>query len=62
MVKRKEDVPGYAIGGLSGGEEKGTSCQLDPAAYANPIVFSPWLRYILEDVCTLQLESVLYDH
>jgi queuine tRNA-ribosyltransferase len=23
MVKRKEDVPGYAIGGLSGGEEKG---------------------------------------
>jgi queuine tRNA-ribosyltransferase catalytic subunit len=23
MVKRKDDVPGYAIGGLSGGEEKG---------------------------------------
>lgn len=27
MVKRKEDVPGYAIGGLSGGEEKRMSCQ-----------------------------------
>lgn len=23
MLKRKEDIPGYAIGGLSGGEEKG---------------------------------------
>ncbi|KAG8816110.1 hypothetical protein FRC17_000461 [Serendipita sp. 399] len=23
MVKRKDDIPGYAIGGLSGGEEKG---------------------------------------
>jgi hypothetical protein len=60
MVKRKEDVPGYAIGGLSGGEEKGTSCQLDHAACANPITFSPWLRYILEDVCTLQLGIDLY--
>lgn len=25
MVKRKDNVPGYAVGGLSGGEEKGTS-------------------------------------
>ena len=24
MVKRKDHVPGYAVGGLSGGEEKGT--------------------------------------
>jgi tRNA-guanine family transglycosylase len=23
MVRRKADIPGYAIGGLSGGEEKG---------------------------------------
>lgn len=23
MVKRKDDIPGFAIGGLSGGEEKG---------------------------------------
>lgn len=23
MVKRKDRIPGYAIGGLSGGEEKG---------------------------------------
>jgi queuine/archaeosine tRNA-ribosyltransferase len=22
MVKRKDDLPGYAVGGLSGGEEK----------------------------------------
>jgi hypothetical protein len=25
MVKRKDDIPGFAIGGLSGGEEKGES-------------------------------------
>jgi tRNA-guanine family transglycosylase len=25
MIKRKDQVAGYAIGGLSGGEEKGTS-------------------------------------
>lgn len=24
MVKRKDDIPGYAVGGLSGGEEKGS--------------------------------------
>lgn len=26
MILRKDHIPGYAIGGLSGGEEKGTQC------------------------------------
>jgi len=30
MIKRKDDVPGYAIGGLSGGEEKGLFLLLHP--------------------------------
>lgn len=28
MIARKEDVAGYAVGGLSGGEEKGSPCYL----------------------------------
>ena len=29
MIKRKDRVAGYAIGGLSGGEEKGLACLFD---------------------------------
>lgn len=28
MIKRRNDVPGYAVGGLSGGEAKGTRLRL----------------------------------
>ena len=45
MVKRKEDVPGYAIGGLSGGEEKGRSCTL---CYGVQLLISS--RHLLENV------------
>lgn len=30
MIQRKDDVAGYAIGGLSGGEEKGESLAENP--------------------------------
>ena len=30
MIKRKDGVAGFAVGGLSGGEAKGTSYDIDP--------------------------------
>ena len=45
MVERQDDVAGYAIGGLSGGEEKGARALLDISMLADH-----YHRYILENV------------
>lgn len=53
MVKRKEDVPGYAIGGLSGGEEKGWSLQ-----FCYFCMYQLFCRHFLENVrllCALEI-------
>lgn len=50
MIARRDAVAGYAIGGLSGGEEKGLPKTIDTHPSSNKIVL---FRYILEDVRTL---------
>jgi tRNA-guanine family transglycosylase len=32
MIKRKDDVAGFAVGGLSGGEAKGKSYDIEPGS------------------------------
>ena len=46
MIARKGDVAGYAIGGLSGGEEKGTTLLSVSLSFLTSICF----RYFLESV------------
>jgi tRNA-guanine family transglycosylase len=46
MVKRKDEVAGYAIGGLSGGEEKGQA----RSEYEEPVYSITLYRCLLEDV------------
>ena len=46
MTKRKEDVAGFAVGGLSGGEAKGTSYAISSKQRFRP----HFIRYILENV------------
>src|SRR5882762_4909483 len=47
MIARREAVTGYAIGGLSGGEEKGLQKMINVHHLIKLLSF----RYILEDVC-----------
>lgn len=48
MIERQDGVAGYAIGGLSGGEEKGAWSLLDMR-----ILSHHHYRYLLEDVSIL---------
>lgn len=48
MIKRRSGVAGYAIGGLSGGEEKGISTK------TSRVFIKSVNRHILEGVCPIQ--------
>ena len=47
MIARKDRVAGYAIGGLSGGEAKGTV----PLTHLRRFMLTFRLRHVLESVC-----------
>ena len=51
MIARRDDVTGYAIGGLSGGEEKGLQQMINIHSSSNKVVS---FRCILEDVRILR--------
>jgi hypothetical protein len=48
MIERQDGVAGYAIGGLSGGEEKGAWALLDIYIFSDH-----YNRYLLENVSFL---------
>lgn len=47
MIARRDEVTGYAIGGLSGGEEKGNPQVL---GFGNLCTYPEYCRHILENV------------
>jgi len=56
MVKRKDGVAGFAVGGLSGGEAKGKSMISRQEASLQP----HFIRYILENVLSLTTSKDYY--